>query len=452
MAGVSFGGLASGLDTNALITQLLAAEAAPKVRYQRQQEIVEGRKATLGDIASRLRALGSAIADLRSPGLFASTQTVESSDPARVAVTRTGNAGTGAYSLQVLEVASAQQRSYTYTPPAGASGLTVGSHTTPLAAGATLEDAITAINADPDAKVWASALGTSGELVLSWRTTGDGTNADVVSSSALTNENATYRPGKDAAYTIDGGATRYSDVNEITDQLAGLSFTIKAKTSADVTISVGAPGPDADKVSSKLKAFVEAYNAANDLIRAELREDKVKNAGNRIDRQKGVLRGDSALAGLQGALRQALQTTIGTGQTAADTLSDLGISTGSAAGEGRFSQDAVNGKLTFDESKFRATFAAQPAAVKQLLGGTGDGIAQALERVLSPATGVGGVFDERARSADAELTRIRSQMTAFDERLSQREKALRAMFTRLEQSLAASQAQGSRLSSQLAQL
>lgn len=451
MAGnISFGGLASGLDTESLVTRLLAAESGAKIRYQRQLDVTEGRKNTLSEIHGKLRALGTAVADLRAPTLFAQTQSITSSDPARIAVTRTGSVGTGAYMLSVSQVASAQQRSYTYTAPGAADGITVGGHTTALAAGATRDDAITAINADPSAKVWASSLG-DGKIALSWRATGDDFNGDVVTSGALSAEDP-YRPGKDAKYRIDGGVEQTSSTNEIADKIAGLSFTIKSTTSADVAITVGAPGPDVDKITGKLKAFVDAYNAANDLIRNELREDKVKNATSKVDRGKGAVRGDATLTALQSSLRQALGTVVGTGRTAADTLADLGITTGGAAGEAKFSQDAVNGRLTLDEAKLKETLAAEPSAVKQLLGGTGNGIAQALEAVLQPAVGADGMFDQRARSADSELTRIRSSMTAFDERLAQREKTLRAMFTRLESSLASSQSQGSALSSQLARL
>jgi flagellar hook-associated protein 2 len=450
MPPLRLGGLSSGLDTETLIAQLLAAESGGKVRYQRQLDVAEARKSTLADISSKLKALGSALADLRSPTLFAESQTVESSDPARIAVTRTGSVGTGAYAIAVTQVAAAQQRRYTYVVPPEASGLTVGGHTTAIAAGASREDAISAINSDPDAKVWASALGT-GELVLSWRKTGDDWNADTVTSSALTDEDVTFRPGKDAAFTIDGGPPQSSASNEITDKIAGLSFTIKSTTTADVSITVGAPGPDLQRVTDKVKAFVDAYNAANDLIRNELREDKVRGANTKFDRGRGVLRGDAQLSALQGALRQALQTTSGS-NAAADQLADLGITTGAAAGAGTFSRDAVNGKLVLDETKLKATLQAQPAAAKALLGGTGDGIAQALEAVLAPATGADGSFDARTKSADAEMTRLRASMTAFDERLSLRERSLRAMFTRLEQNLAASQQQGSQLSARLAQL
>lgn len=452
MPPIRLGGLASGLDSETLITQLLAAESGGRIRYQRQQDVTEARKSTLNDIQTRLKALGTALADLRAPTLFADTQTVETSDPARVAFTRTGSVGTGAYAVDVLKVASAEQRTFRFDVQGTDSALTIGGHSTTIAANATLADAIAAINSDKDAKVYASDAG-DGRIALSWRATGELSPAhpDQAVSGAAFSDDRMLRAGKDAEFSIDGGATIKQASNEYTG-LPGLTLTMKAPTTSSVAVTVGPPGPDTQRIADKLKAFVDAYNSANDLMRTELREEKVRDANTKFDRGKGVLRGDPQLTALQGALRQALQTTVATGRTAADQLADLGITTGAAAGEATFSRDAVNGRLVIDDTKLRAAITAEPGAVKQLLGGTGAGIAQAMEAVLSPATGTGGVFEERTKSADSELARIRRSMTAFDERLELREKALRAMFTRLEQSLASSQAQGSQLSSQLARL
>lgn len=444
MAGIRLGGLSSGLDTESLISQLMAAERLPRTRYENKQQVEEARKSTLTDIQSKLKALQTAVRDLRSTTLFAPTQSVATSDDTRVGVTRTGGVGTGAYSVKVTTVAAAEQRSFTYTPPASATTLDVGGHSTALAAGTTLADAISAINGDADAKVYASDVG--GKLALSWRATGDASNADTVTGGATSGETL-LRAGRNAAFEIDG-VPGSSQTNTVTS-VPGLTLSLKAPTSADVAITVGAPGPDTGKLKDKLKAFVEAYNAANDIMRTETREERVVGAANRVDRGKGVLRGDSGIAALQAQLRSALSATIATGSTGADQLADLGISTGTAAGSSTFSRDAVNGKLVLDEEKFAATLAAQPTRIKQLLGGTGAGVAQGFESVLDAALGAGGVFEQRLKSSDSEVARLKAQMTAFDGRLDLRERALRATYTRLEQSLSASQSQQARLGAQL---
>lgn len=444
MPPLRLGGLASGLDTESLITQLLAAERQPRVRFEAKQQVIEARKSTLTDIQTKLKALQTATADLRSPTLFNQTQSVESSDTTRVGVARTGGVGTGAYLVKVTQVAAAEQRSFTYTPNASASQITVDGHAIAIPANATLTEAIAKLNGDADGKVYASDV--NGKLALSWRTTGTAANDDVVAGDTLSAP-ALLRGGRNALYEIDGTPGE-SQTNQVTS-VPGLTLTFKAPTAADVAISVGPPAADATKVKDRVKAFVEAYNAANDLMRTELREERVANAGNRVDRGKGALRGDAGVAGLQAQLRQALGATIATGSAAFDQLTDLGISTGNAAGSTTFSRDAINGKLVLDEEKLTAALTADPTRAEQLLGGTGAGVAHKIEAVLTAALGAGGTFEDRLKGADSEIGRLKTQMTAFDERLELRERSLRATYTRLEQALSASQARQSRLSAQL---
>ena len=57
MAGVSLGGLSSGLDTQSIIDQLMAIDRAPETRMKLQQSALQARQQTLTDIGTRLRNL-----------------------------------------------------------------------------------------------------------------------------------------------------------------------------------------------------------------------------------------------------------------------------------------------------------------------------------------------------------------------------------------------------------
>ena len=50
---ISFGGLASGLDTNTMIDQLMAVEAQPQTRLLRQQKVIQARQDLMVDIVER---------------------------------------------------------------------------------------------------------------------------------------------------------------------------------------------------------------------------------------------------------------------------------------------------------------------------------------------------------------------------------------------------------------
>lgn len=214
---ISFGGLASGLDTNSIIDQLIQVEGQGQLRLQRQQKVLQARQDLLRDIGGKMRTLRSAAAALQSASTWASTQTVSSGDATRVGATLTSGAGPGGYQVAVSQLARAEQRTYTYTPPAAADTLTIGSYSLALAAGATLDDTVAAINADSTAPVY--AVNVSGQLVLSSRSTGTA-SAFTATSGALAEDVPKARAGLDAQGTVDGVAFS-SSTNTVTTAIPG---------------------------------------------------------------------------------------------------------------------------------------------------------------------------------------------------------------------------------------
>src|SRR5947208_13116691 len=114
---INFGGLASGLDTNTIVDQLMAIERQPQNRLKLKQGQIDARKSALQDVESRLKNLRLAAQDLKSATLWLDTQSVDVNDSTKVAATRTGGAGTGAYQVTVSQLASASQHWYSYSAP-----------------------------------------------------------------------------------------------------------------------------------------------------------------------------------------------------------------------------------------------------------------------------------------------------------------------------------------------
>src|ERR671932_1076305 len=112
---INFGGLASGLDTNSIVDQLMAIERQPQNRLKLKQGQIDARKSALQDVESRLKNLRLAAQDLKSATLWLDTQTVDVNDATKVTATRTGGAGTGAYQLTVSQLASESQHWYSYS-------------------------------------------------------------------------------------------------------------------------------------------------------------------------------------------------------------------------------------------------------------------------------------------------------------------------------------------------
>ena len=458
----SVGGLASGLDTNTIVDQLMSIERQPQVRIAQQKTIETARQQALRDINTRLVNLDNAIAGLRDVGTWADVQSVDSSDSTRVSAVRTSGAAAGGYSIGVTRLARAQQMTQGTAASAASANSTltiqVGSGAAidvSLSAGDSLQAVADKINGSSGMGVYASVV--NSKLVLSGRTTGAANTISVTGSAAADFGFAQTQAALDAQYTIDG-VSKTSASNTVTDGLAGITLTLKATTAADVSISVGAPGPDASAVQAKVQAFIDQYNSTIDFIRGKLNEKVVPNPQTDADRIKGVLQNDSALSGLLASLRSAVADPVSGRPSASSLLSQIGVSTGASTGGGALNQDAIAGKLTLDSAKLTEALTNRFADTKSLLNNaTGDyatmGLSQRLDSIVNAWTDSStGIISSRISSEQSTIDALTQRSADMDVRLATREQALKAQFTAMETALSQAQSQSSWLTSQIAQL
>ncbi|WP_354699782.1 Flagellar hook-associated protein 2 [Paraconexibacter sp. AEG42_29] len=430
MAGVQLTGLASGMDTDAIVKQLLAAESTSRTNLVLKQAATQARSDALKDVAAKLSSLKTAATALRSAGTWADVQTIESADSTKVAARTIAGAASGGHTVTVSGLARAAQSTFDYAVPGAAGSITVNGHDVALASGASLDDAVSAINSDEDAGVYAVNVG--GRLAISSKTTGAASAATATGSMV---SNGTTLAGADSAFTVDGVAYTRS-TNVVTDALAGVELTLKgASTGTAVTVST--PGASPESIVNAAKGFVTAYNAVVDAIRQQTTEKRIPTAATTGDARKGSLFNDGGLNSVLSSLRLAISSAVPGVSSSLDQLSELGITTGTSTGGGTLNQDSIAGKLTLDTAVLRTKLDSDPSGVKKLLGGAAgtSGFAQKLEGVLEPLTQAGGVFAERTSSVASSLTSIAGSLTRFDERLASRETQLRRQFAALEVAL-----------------
>ena len=222
-------GLASGLNTNAVVQALMAAQQQQVTNLQNQQSGITALNKQLTSIQTALQQVSEDAQALADPSLFANTQTTTSTNSTLVGATAIGSNGAvvGSYQVAVSALASASQRTFSFTSPSSADTITIDGHDTYLVAGASATNFVNAINNDKNASVWATVTGTDPStnkpvVVLSERATGQppSTNAFVTitgdSAQALSEQPQYAAAGTDAAYTINGGQTQYSSSNTVT--------------------------------------------------------------------------------------------------------------------------------------------------------------------------------------------------------------------------------------------
>ena len=459
MAGISLGGLSSGLDTQSIVDQLIAIDRAPETRMKLQQSALAARKEALTDIGTRLRNLSSAVKDLGSTATWANTQSLEVSDSTKLTATRLSGAAPGGHEIDVTSLARAEQRSYTYT--ASDTTLQIGAATIPLSASDDGAAAADKINANSDSPVYAvfvqDPLGdtTKDRLVLTRRDTGKYQQADMAVTGAAWTAGETYTAGVNATYTVDGGTQQESRSNVLKSAVPGLQLTLKSAGTTSVT--VGAPAPDQDAIKAKVQAFVDQYNSTVDFINSKINEKRVVKATTDDDRAKGVLNADPALQGILAQLREAIGDTFTGAAPDLNQLSLVGLSTGKTVGGGTLNQDSIDGRLTLDTDKLSDMLTDRFGEVKKLftnITGTyaSQGLSQRLDALIKPQVQTGGVLASRIAGEQSTIDDLKQRQSDIETRVALRETNLRAQFTAMETALSQSQSLQSQLSGQFAAL
>ncbi len=133
-------------------------------------------------------------------------------------------------------------------------------------------------------------------------------------------------PGSNLNFKLNGVAVTRSS-NQVNDLIPGVSFTVRGTTEASETLSIGLAS-DRSKLSGAISGFVDAYNALQDKLSAQ------------VGQAAGLLSGDYLVRESQDILRRV--SSFGLGEGSIKNWSDLGVTF------------ASSGTVSFDALKFNA--------------------------------------------------------------------------------------------------
>lgn len=447
---IKFSGLASGLDTAAIIEALMGAERQPVVRLTTQQEKLTAQQGQLQTIQSSLRQLQFAVADFSLSAAFENTQNVTSSEPTRVSAVSTTGAGVGGHEVEVTQLANSSQRTFAFTNPAAEDTVTIDGHEYAIKAGASAKELASKINSDSTATVYAAVVASgaeSGTIVFSSRATGNTGAAFIAVSDtagALVENAAAAKEGKNAEYTVDGVAGT-SASNTISSAIPGVTLTLEGlTTTGPVTINVHPPGPSVTAIETKLQEFVTLYNSTVAAIQKQLTTKPPAHAANATEFAVGTLFGDHDLTSLMSRMRQTMYEPIKELAAEMSSPADIGLSTGAASGKGASSQSALEGQLSLDPAKLKEAVETNPAGAKLMLQKWSLGLQSMLNVAAEPAGTLGG----RIESDTRQITNLTHQIATMNEMLAVRERALQITYSKLEAVISQNSAQGAWLTSQ----
>lgn len=357
MAAIASLGIGSGLDVNSIVTKLVDLEKSPLTSLKAKSAVITAQVSTYGDIKSQIASLSDAALNLGSP-TFWKKMTASSSNAAAVAATVTGiSSPQASYSVEVQQLARAQNTSsqaFTTGAAVGTGSLTIQLGTwssgfagfTPGTAPAVTvnigvgEDSLSSIATkinDANVGVTASIVkDSSGErLSIRSKSTGDaaGFRIQATDTDTINNDNnglsrlafdpqtgsfgmattiTTAQQARNANATLNGVPVT-STSNTFGELIPGVQLTVGQVTTAPVDLNVST---DTTTIKKAITDFVAAYNTLNTTLIGATKYDATTKKGS-------ILQGDAATLGLQKALRSLVGST--TTGAAYSRLSDIGI-------------------------------------------------------------------------------------------------------------------------------
>jgi flagellar hook-associated protein 2 len=108
MSGLSVSGIASGIDSKSIISQMVSLETKSITKYQQRIALEEAERIAFQDLSSRLQSLKSAMGAFSNGELFSSLSS-SSSDEDIVTVTASDDAPRGNHSIKVMQTAQAHR-------------------------------------------------------------------------------------------------------------------------------------------------------------------------------------------------------------------------------------------------------------------------------------------------------------------------------------------------------
>lgn len=266
--------------------------------------------------------------------------------------------------------------------------------------------------------------------------------------------------GTNSKFTLNGLETERSTN---TFKINGFEFSLKQVNTKDITFSSSV---DVDSILESVTKFVDEYNKLIEDLNGQIRETKYRDYQPLTDAEKeelseeqikkweekamsGTLKNDSIISSVLNAMRSALGSTV-SGLSGANSLSQIGITTGT--------DYLANGKLIIDETKLKEAITANPNQIYELFAADGakeseKGLASRLTSALDDArkkitskAGSGTTTLNNTFVLGRLLEGYDDQMKRFEDRLASLESRYWKQFTAMEQAIQKANSQSTYLS------
>ncbi len=472
MAGITSTGLGSGLDINKLVSQLVAAEAAPATnRLNRREGRLQTELSSIGTLKSALSEFKSSLASMGNASRYDALKATVG-DSSLFTATVSSIATPANYNIEVKNLAKTHSLAFTAGVDdakaafgGGTLSIQFGSYSAEgftanaenkggditIAAGSSLTDIAVKIN---EAKLGVSASvvknGDVYQLALNSSFTGASNSLQISVGGDISGQLADLaydpsdpdivgltetQPAKDAEVVING-LTITNATDTFSSAITGVTINLKSAKPGTTTQLGVARDPAA--ASGAVQSFVEGYNKLLETV-------KSLTSFNAQTQQGGPLSSDAGTRAISAQLQRLLGETVG-GPSAFRSLSSVGIST------------QRDGTLTLDSGKLQAALDADRPGVIRLFAGTEatedvaatPGVADRFTSYLESVLASKGALDSRIDNLNRRITDIGGDRETLNLRLQKMEQRLSRQFNAMDALVGQLSATSSFLSQQLA--
>ncbi|MGM0876466.1 MAG: flagellar hook-associated protein 2 [Bacillota bacterium] len=486
------GGLASGMDIDQIVSDLMKAERMPLDKLTQKKQILEWQRDDYREMNKLLKDFDDFIFGNMTLQKDLIKKKVTSSDTSAVTATANSSAANINTTIQVTQTAKSAtwistgattftggtQKTLDLTITNG-DGTTANNVQLVIEATDTVDEVLSKLSTNTELGISAFRDSETGKVVITKKDTGEQAamtlnntdSVDVFNSLGFTdaamgsdlNVGVDGSQGEDAIFSINGLSTSRTTN---TFSINNVTYTLhKDNSSANISLS-----NDSDNMVDKIVQFVNKYNEMIEKVNGKLTEERYRSYQPLTNEEKdsmtekqveqweeraksGLIKNDSILSGALSKMRTDFYTPISGADVNTDysQLAQLGIKTSS--------NYLDKGKLLIDETKLREAVEKDPNAVFQLFNASGTsteekGIAKRVRDTISSTI---KNIEQKAGKATLtnqqftigrNLTNINSQMDRFEDRLTQVEDRYWRQFTAMEKAIQKSNSQMSYLMQQ----
>ena len=462
MSSVTFSGLASGIDSSALIESLIAQQRKARVTpLENKISKYQDTKDSLTELKSLLNNLKDAADKFKTLEGGVLSKTTSSTDESVLSTSTSNLADLGNYDVTVKELAKSGSFSFSkkfssatdlFANGVPASGdvmnITVGGETTQLLVGntTTVEDLVNSFNAQ-STKGQASLInvGTASEPSYAFMITSKESGLSegkieisvgeeiLAADSKLDPSLGNLSQAKNAKLSIAGLADNIErNSNTISDLIPGVSFKLNGIGTVNIATTV-----DSDNTSSAVKDFVDAFNNVvsyikeNDLVSSEKEGEDTKII-------YGSLSSTSLDENILSTIKNAL-TNSRTSGGSVNILSEVGITTNR------------DGTISFDADKFEEALSKDSNSVNKIFTNLGEELGGVTGKIYQ-FTGFNALIDQGINNLTTQINDTNNKIGNLESYLSRYEQSLTIKYANLEALMGKLNSQQNSLSSIIASI